>query len=324
MLKIGDLKLRHPFILAPMAGVTDLPFRLLNRRFGCELAFIEMINCRSLSYKSRKTQEMLSTSPEDKPLGVQLLGLEPKFILKGVEILNKRDFDVLDFNAACPAKKVVSRGEGSALLKDPKNLNRLLKVVVKNSKFPVTVKIRSGWDEACVNAREVALYAEDAGVKALFIHGRTRMQEYGGSVDYGIIKKVKDALKIPVIGSGDVFSWQSAKKMFDETGCDAVAVARGGLGNPWIFNEIKACLKGKTPPTRPDIDEIKKVMAGHLKASVVFHGERIGVVAFRKFFSWYTKGWQGCRPLRKKACEAKTEKEMLHIIKLLDNEAVLL
>ena len=251
-------------------------------------------------------------------------GLEPKFILKGVEILNKRDVDVLDFNAACPAKKVVSRGEGSALLKDPKNLNRLLKVVVKNSKFPVTVKIRSGWDEACVNAREVALYAEDAGVKALFIHGRTRMQEYGGSVDYGIIKKVKDALKIPVIGSGDVFSWQSAKKMFDETGCDAVAVARGALGNPWIFNEITACLKSKTPPPRPGIEEIKKVMAGHLKASVAFHGERIGVVAFRKFFSWYTKGWQNCRPLRKKACDAKTEKDMLHIIKLLDNEAVLL
>ena len=324
MLKIGNLKLRHPFILAPMAGVTDLPFRLLNRKFGCELAFIEMINCRSLSYKSKKTQEMLSTSPEDKPLGVQLLGLEPKFILKGLEILNKRQFDVLDFNAACPAKKVVSRGEGSALLKDPKNLNKLLKIVVKNSKFPVTVKIRSGWDAACVNAREVALYAEDAGVEALFIHGRTRMQEYGGSVDYQIIKKVKDALKIPVIGSGDVFSWQSARKMFDETGCDAVAVARGALGNPWIFNEIKACLKGKTPPPRPDIEEIKKIMAGHLKASVAFHGERIGVVAFRKFFSWYTKGWQNCRPLRKKACDAKTEKDMLHIIKLLDNEAVLL
>ncbi|MDD4909020.1 MAG: tRNA dihydrouridine synthase DusB [Candidatus Omnitrophica bacterium] len=324
MLKIGKLKLRHPFILAPMAGVTDLPFRLLNREFGCELAFIEMLNCRSLSYKSRRTQEMLSTSPKDKPLGVQLLGLEPKFILKGLEILNKHDFAVLDFNAACPAKKVVTRGEGSALLKDPKLLNKLLKVVVKNSKFPVTVKIRSGWDANSVNAREAALYAEDAGVEALFIHGRTRMQEYSGCVDYQVIKKVKDALKIPVIGSGDVFSGEAAKKMADETGCDAVAVARGALGNPWIFNEIKYCLKGKTPPPRPGIEEIEKVMTEHLKASIAFHGERIGVVAFRKFFSWYTKGWQNCRQLRKKACDAKTGEEMLQTIKLLDKHAVLL
>jgi len=292
-----------------------LPFRTLNRKFGCELAFIEMLNVRSVSYKSRKTAEMLSTNTKDRPLGLQLLGVESKFILRAMDVLRQYQYDILDFNAACPAKKVVRRGEGASLLKDPKKLSGLLKLVVKNSAVPVTVKIRAGWDGDSVNAREVALYAQDAGIDGLFIHGRTKLQGYSGKVDYGVIRKVKEALKIPVIASGDVFSPQLVKKMFDETGCDAVAVARGCLGNPWIFKESKEFLKKGSMPDKPVIDEIVKVMLEHLEANAVFYGERIGVIKFRKFFSWYTKGFRKIRPLREKVSCAKTKDEMAGIIK---------
>ena len=287
-----------------------MPFRMLNRKFGYELAFVEMINCRSISHKSRITHAMLSSNRKDRPLGIQLLGVEEKFVLKAVEIIKKYEFDILDFNAACPAKKVVRRGEGSGLLKEPKKLAKLLKLVVKNSQKPVTVKIRAGWDKDSVNAREVALYAQDSGVSGLFIHGRTRMQEYGGNVDYEIIRDVKNALDIPVIASGDLFSPELIKKMFDETGCDAVAIARGALGNPWIFKQTEKYLKDGEPIKNPDIDEIVSVMHKHLDASIDFYGERNGVMLFRKFFAWYTKGFRQIRHLREKSSRAKTENEM--------------
>jgi tRNA-dihydrouridine synthase B len=310
MLKIGKLKLNSPFILAPMAGVSDLAFRLLNRKFGCGLAFIEMINARSLGYRSKKTKAMLATTALDKPLGVQLLGCEEKFILRGLDILKQYEFDILDFNAACPMKKVIRRGEGSSLLREPKKLNRLLKLVVKNSSVPVTVKIRSGWDDSSINAREVALYAQDAGVSALFIHGRTRAQIYHGRVDYGIIKEVKKALGIPVIASGDIFSVELVKEMLQRTGVDAVAVARGSLGNPWIFKELTAFFKNQKVPDRPQREEIVDTMLRHLKLYVQVHGERNGVVIFRKLFNWYTKGFRKVRPLREKVCRVKTAEQM--------------
>ncbi|MFH1457821.1 MAG: tRNA dihydrouridine synthase DusB [Candidatus Omnitrophota bacterium] len=316
MLQIGNLKLESRLILAPMAGITDLPFRLLNRRFGCELAFIEMLNVRSLSYKSRKTQEMLSSVPEDRPLGIQILGKEPKFILRALDILKPYKFDVLDFNAACPVKKVVRRGEGASLLREPKRLGTLLKLIVKNSQQPVTVKIRSGWDDTSVNAREVALRAEDAGVKALFIHGRTKAQGYSAGVDYAAIRKVREALKIPVIGSGDILSIPLVKRMFDETGCQAVAMARGALGNPWIFREAKQFLEKQEIIQRPSREEIIKVMIAHLKSYVDFHGERVGIIKFRKFFGWYVKGFRKIRPLRERSSRVKKAQEMIEIIRL--------
>ncbi|MFH1198927.1 MAG: tRNA dihydrouridine synthase DusB [Candidatus Omnitrophota bacterium] len=315
MLKIGLLKLSRGLILAPMAGISDLSFRSLCRKFGAELAFTEMINARSLSFKSKKTHFMLASSKEDKPLGVQIFGAEEQYILRALEVLRKYDFDVLDFNAACPVRKVVGRGEGAALMKDPKKLNKLLKVIVENTDKPVTVKIRSGWDQGSINAKEVAASAEDAGVKGLFIHGRTRMQFYADSVDYRPIAEVKKAVKIPVIGSGDIFSGALAKKMLDETGCDAVVVARGALGNPWIFKEIKEYLKNGKIIDRPSTKQIIKVMLEHLDALVALHGERIGVVIFRMFFAWYTKGFHNVRPLREKACRAKTKGEMIFVAK---------
>ena len=304
MLKIGNLKLESNLILAPMAGVSDLAFRMLNRKFGCELAFAEMLNCRSLSHKSRRTQEMLASNPRDRPLGLQLLGCEPKFILKAMDVLKRYEFDLLDFNAACPAKKVVRRGEGAGLLKEPKKLHNLLKLLVTNSPVPVTLKIRSGWDRDSINAVEVALSGQDAGISALFIHGRTKLQGYSGGVDYEVIRKVKEASGIPVIASGDVLSAELIRKMFAETGCDAVTVARGSLGNPWIFRGSQ----------RPDINELVETMAEHLNSCVDFYGERIGVIKFRKFFSWYTKGLRKVRPLRERSSRAKAKEEMTNII----------
>jgi tRNA-dihydrouridine synthase B len=314
MLEIGNLKLQSNLILAPMAGVTDLPFRMLNRRFGCEFAFVEMINCRSISHKSKKTKSMLTSDGKDRPLGIQLLGLEPKFILKSMDVLKAYDFDLLDFNAACPAKKVTRRGEGASLLQEPKKLNELLKLVVKHAKEPVTVKIRTGWDKDSSKAEEIALYAQDAGINGLFIHGRTKFQEYSGQVDYESIRRVKKALNIPVIASGDCFSAQLVKKMFDETGCDAVAIARGALGNPWIFESAKTFLKTGKTPKMPEKAEIIRVMSEHLSATCDLYGEKAGVVIFRKFFAWYTKGFRSIRPLREKCSRIKAKQELVKVI----------
>lgn len=297
-----------------MAGITDLPFRMLNREFGCEMAFTEMLNVRSLSYKSRKTKQMLSTCAKDKPLGAQILGCEPKFILKALDILNKYKFDILDFNSACPAKKVTRRGEGAGLLKEPKKLADILKLLVKNSPVPVTVKIRTGWDNNSVNAGEVSLAAQDAGVSAVFIHGRTKVQEYSGEADYATIAAVKRSLKVPVIASGNIFDGPLAKKMLDETGCDGLLIARGALGNPWVFKEVREYLAKGIITKKPQVKDIVRIMKLHLRSYVEFDGERNAVIKFRKFFGWYTKRLHNIRPLREKASSVKTEAEMLKII----------
>lgn len=315
MIVIGNLRLSSRFMLAPLAGISDLPYRLLNRRFGCEFAFVEMLNVRCLSHKSRKTRGMLQSDAQDRPLGVQILGCEPAFIERGMDVLSRYEFDLLDFNAACPEKKVIRRGEGASLLKDPKKLHKLVRLVVRRSKVPVTVKIRAGWDAQSVNAREAALQCEDAGAAAVFIHGRTRAQLYSGTVDYRVIGEVKKALSIPVIGSGDVFSAAAAGKMFSETGCDAVTVARGSFGNPWIFRELAAYAGGKALPPRPVAEEIGRVMLEHLDGCVGFYGEKTAVILFRKFFGWYTKGFRGVRPVRERVSHVRTRGEMALLIR---------
>ena len=314
MLKIGALNLKYPFILAPMAGITDLPFRMICRRYGCELAFIEMISAKALVYENRKTEKMIATHDGDRPLGIQLLGTDLEFIIRALDIIRNYKYEIIDFNAACPVTKVTSKGEGSGMMKEPRKLGRLLKGIVDHSDAPVTVKIRAGWDEKTVNAREVALYAQDAGIKGLFIHGRTRQQGYSGRVDYNVIREVKEALDIPVIGSGDVFSPLHVKKMFDETGCDGAAIARGALGNPWIFRETAEYLKTGMLLPRPDVYEVADIMAAHLRAGVEFHGPVKALVDFRKLFVWYTKGFRDVKPLKDRAFRAKTEEEMLELI----------
>jgi tRNA-dihydrouridine synthase B len=313
MLSIGQTLIDPPIVLAPMAGISDLPFRLINRSFGCGFAFTEMISARSLVYGNKTTLKMLSSPEEDRPLGVQIVSADSEIIKRSLDTLSRYPFEIIDFNAACPVTKVVSIGEGAGLLREPVKLQKLLKVMVDHAGKPVTVKIRSGWDEASVNATDIALRAQDAGVKGIFIHGRTRMQGYSGQVDYTIIGKVKRCLAIPVIASGDALSPHLIRKMFEETGCDGVAVARGALGNPWIFQETIEYLKDGINPFRPHVHEIVVAMKKHLALLVRFHGETTGVLRFRKFFGWYAKG-MAVKRLKAMAFNAETSDEMLRLI----------
>ncbi len=313
MLQIGRLTI-SPLMLAPMAGITDLPFRVLNRSFGCTFAFAEMISARALVCGSRNTRGMLSTLPGDRPLGLQLLGNDPGLMTRALDLLEEHRFDLLDLNAACPVGKVTGKGEGARLLTEPRRLADVLRAMVRRSSVPVTAKIRSGWDETSINAVEIARRLQDTGICALFIHGRTREQGYRGRVDYGIIGDVKKALRIPVIASGDTLSPHLIKRMFDETGCDALTVARGALGNPWIFRESAEFLKSGRIPDRPSISEIADTMIRHLELYADFYGEKTATVLFRKFFGWYAKGVPRVTVLRDKAFHAETEARMREII----------
>lgn len=314
MLTIGNVQIQSTLVLAPLAGITDLPLRMLNRGFGCELAFTSMISARALAWCNPKNEKMLCTEAADRPLGVQLLGADADMLARAVEKLEGYPVDIIDLNAACPVPKVVRKGEGACLMQDPKKLGLLLKVLVERSPVPVTVKIRAGWDNSTRNARDIALRAQDAGASAVFIHGRTRAQDYRGRVNYDSIGEVKKALSIPVIGSGDAFSPRLIKKMFDATGCDGVAIARGALGNPWLFPEARAFLAGRPALDRPDPHEIAAVMRHHLDQCCAFHGDGQGTKLFRKFFSWYSKGFLNIKSLRIRAFAACTRIELISII----------
>ncbi len=314
MIDIGTLKLSSRLLLAPLSGISDMPFRMINRMFGCRMAFTEMISSHALAQDSGKTRKMLETMAGDAPLGVQLLGDDPEYLKRAIDIVNEHDFVLLDINSACPAGKVTRSGKGATLMKDPDGLGKLLKAVVSYSRFPVTVKIRAGWSAGSINAREVALSAQDAGVSGLFIHGRTKQQGYSGSVDYSVIREVKEALDIPVIGSGDAFSPNLIKRMLDETGCDGAVVARGALGNPWIFRETEAFLNDGTKLRRPDVYDVSDTVLRHLDMIIAHWGERRGVLVFRKFFAWYIKGMRNVKLFRQKGFRAETRDDMVKLI----------
>jgi len=314
MFEIGDLRLHSNVLLAPLAGISDSSFRLLCRQFGASFTFIEMINARAISYKNKKTKKMLETDPMDRPIGIQLLGAEIPHLLRAMDVIAPYDFDLLDFNAACPVRKVCRRQEGAALLKNIPKFKSILTAMVKAWKKPVTVKIRSGWDMNSRNATDAACAAEDAGVSAIFIHGRDRQQFYKGTVDYAVIAAVKKNVRIPVIASGDIWSAAHAKKMFDETGCDGILVARGGLGNPWIFRQIEEYLsQGRLLPA-PETEEILSVMQQHMEMTVTEHGEKNGIALMRKFVGWYLKGRRFVRSVRQRINNIKTREEFLDMI----------
>jgi len=311
MLKIGNLELKSNVLCAPLAGVSDSSYRILCRKYGAKFTFVEMINARAISYKSKKTKKMLETDPKDKPIGIQILGAELPYLLKAMDVIKPYNFDLLDFNAACPVRKVCRRQEGAALMKDPKKLQKILKGIVQHWEKPVTMKIRSGWDQENRNAALVAQLAQDAGIAALFIHGRDKHQLYKGGVDYSIISQVKKTLSIPVIASGDIWNAVLAKKMFDETGCDGILVARGALGNPWIFKELEAYLENRPLPPLPSTEEVVKAFREHLELSIQEHGEHNGAALMRKYVGWYFKGRHCVRVLRQKANELKTRNDFL-------------
>ncbi len=306
--------LNQPLLLAPMAGITDLPYRLIARSFGCELAFLEMVSAQSIVYDSGRTARMLASDDEDRPLGVQLLGNEPQAVLQAFEAIRERRFALVDVNAACPVPKITKKGKGASLMRDPEKIAGIIKALAGQCDIPVTLKIRAGWDGGSINAREVALCAEAAGASAVTVHGRTREQGYGGRVDYSVIRDVKRAVSIPVIASGDAFSPKLIERLLVETGCDAVAIARGALGNPWLFRDAAAYLSGAPVPDRPSADEIADTMHRHLQLNCDFYGDARGTVLFRKLFAWYVKGLHEIRSLKEDAFRAQTRDAMSDLI----------
>lgn len=297
---IGNVTLENNIILAPMAGVTDLPFRLLCREQGAGMVCMEMISAKAILYKNRNTEELMQIIPGERPVSLQLFGSDPEIMGEIAAQIQERPFDVLDINMGCPVPKIVNNGEGSALMKDPKLAEEIIRHVVRASKKPVTVKIRKGFDEEHVNAVELAKRAEEAGAAAVAVHGRTREQFYAGRADWEIIAKVKEALEIPVIGNGDVDGPESAERMLKETGCDGVMVGRTARGNPWIFREIVSYLETGKIPERPDAKEKRECILEHAALMSKYKGEYTAVREMRKHVSWYTAGCPHSAKLRGK------------------------
>ncbi|HFL3240663.1 TPA: tRNA dihydrouridine synthase DusB [Clostridioides difficile] len=297
-MKIGNLELKNKVFLSPMAGVTDLPFRLICKEQGCGLLYTEMINGKALCYDDENTKKMLKIEEEEHPVAVQIFGSEPEFMGRAAEIMNDYSNEILDINMGCPAPKVVKNGDGSALMKNPKLVEEVLRAVVKNSKKPVTLKIRKGWDDNSVNAVEIAKIAEDCGISALAIHGRTREQFYTGKADWDIIAEIKKNLSIPVIGNGDVFTIEDSINMLDKTGCDAIMIGRGAQGNPWIFKRINHYMNTGEILPEPTFNEKISTAIKHLKLAVEEHGEYVAVREMRKHIAWYLKGLRNSAKLR--------------------------
>ena len=288
--------------LAPMAGVTDLPFRLICAEMGAEAAVTEMVSAKALYYGNRGTQELMKRAPGETCLGLQLFGSDPEIMAAMAERV-EADYNFIDINMGCPMPKIVNNGEGSALMKDPELAARIVKAVAERIHRPLTVKMRKGFDQEHVNAPELAARLEQAGAAAIFVHGRTRSEYYSGRADWQIIREVKRSVSVPVIGNGDVCSADDALRLLTESGCDAVMVGRGAQGNPWLFREIAAALKGQPIPPRPEREEMAALMARHARLEVEEKGDRVGYRELRKHLAWYTAGMTGGAALRKEASE---------------------
>ena len=321
-LAVGSVILDTPVVLAPMAGVTDLPFRMLCREMGCGLVCTEMIRAKAVYYarrsargeKNRSGRFLLAVDETERPVSLQLFGSEPELLGEIAAFLEPGPYDIIDFNMGCPVPKVVNNREGSALMKEPELAGEILRSMVKAVKKPVTVKIRKGFDEAHVNAVEIAKIAEDAGVSAIAVHGRTREQYYSGTADWDIIRRVKEAVSIPVIGNGDIFTAADAVRMMEETGCDGVMAARGARGNPWIFRETREFLKTGQIPSRPDTGEIRRMILRHGRMLSEFKGEGLAMREMRKHVAWYTAGCPHSASLREAVNRVETMAELTALL----------
>ena len=312
-MKLGEFCRKHPVFLAPMAGVTDLPYRLLCKEQGCDVMCTEMISAKALFYKSKNTRALLMSEPEERPMAVQLVGSEPELMAEMAASIEE-EFDWIDVNMGCPVPKVVNNGEGSALMKNPSLVSQIVEAMAKKLKKPLTVKIRAGFDDSCRNAVEIAKRIEAAGAAAVAVHGRTREQYYSGKADWTIIRQVKDAVSIPVIGNGDIFCAADALRMTEETGCDGVMVARGAKGNPWLFREIRALFSGETIPERPTYSEIREMILRHARLQLRYKGEYTGMREMRKHLAWYTTGCPHASALRGRANAVETMEDLERLV----------
>lgn len=310
-LTIGSVTLDNNVILAPMAGVTDLPFRLLCREMGAGMVCMEMVSAKAIYYNNRNTEELLTVHPEEHPVSLQLFGSEPEIVAQMAARIEERPFSVLDFNMGCPVPKVVNNGEGSALMKDPGLVEKLLTALVKAVRKPVTVKIRKGYDDNSVNAVEIARIAESCGVAGIAVHGRTRAQYYSGKADWDIIRRVKEAVRIPVIGNGDVDSPEAAKAMLETTGCDGVMIGRAAQGNPWIFRETVNFLENGGILPKPDKAEKKATVLRHAALLGEVKGEYTAVREMRRHLAWYTTGMPHSARFRGMINSLETMEELL-------------
>ncbi len=299
--KIGNVQMENPFVLAPMAGVTDLPFRTLCKEQGAGLICMEMVSAKAISFHNKNTEALMEIDPSEHPVSLQLFGSEPELMAEVAKSIEERPFDILDINMGCPVPKVVNNGEGSALLKKPDLIVEIVKKVSSAIKKPLTVKVRIGFENEPVDIVEIAKRVEDAGAAAIAVHGRTRQQYYSGVADWDAIRRVKEAVSIPVIGNGDVDSPQKAEALIKETGCDAVMIGRAVRGNPWIFREMNHYFTTGEIPERPSVEEVREMILRHARAQIEVKGEFTGIREMRKHVAWYTAGMRHSAGLRRES-----------------------
>lgn len=309
-LKIGNVTLENNLILAPMAGVCDLPFRVLCKEQGAGLLCMEMVSAKGIYYNNKNTEILLTTTPEERPVSLQFFGADPDIMSEMAKKIEERPFDILDINMGCPVPKVVNNGEGSALMKNPKLVYEIVSKMVKAIKKPVTVKIRKGFDEEHINAVEIAKIAEEAGASAVAVHGRTREQYYSGKADWEIIRQVKEAVSIPVIGNGDILNAGDVLRMKEQTGCDGFMIGRGAQGNPWIFRQILHCMETGEELPKPTLEEVTQMLLRHARNQISFKGEVVGIREMRKHAAWYTSGYKNSAKLRGKINEVETYEQL--------------
>lgn len=316
-ISIGGVKIAKTAALAPMASVADFAYRTMAKEFGAAYVVGEMASCKGLCYSDKKTAELLSVSEFERPMAVQLFGAEPEFMEQAVKITEQYNPDIIDINSGCPMPKIVNGGAGSALMKTPELFGEVVKAAASATKIPVTVKIRSGWDEDSVNAVEIAKIAEKSGAAAVAVHGRTRSQLYAGEADWDIIRAVKQAVDIPVIGNGDVRSVEECVRMYEYTGCDLVMIGRGSYGRPWLFGQIKDYYEGKEPRPEPTLDEKIDIMRRHITLLVQNKGEITGMKEARRQCAWYVKGLNGAARLRNEFSQMNALADLEHLIDII-------